>query len=164
MEDPTERLTPAQVEDFKEAFALFDQDSDGLISTSELENILRCLGQDPTPEELQRIAAEVDVDKSGTLDFPEFLRLMAKQVLGMEDDEPYFREAFRLVDQDGDGLISAADIVARGGFWSHMEPHQPREAIEKEVQAMVEDCSNGSEKITVEQFLHMVRQRPKASA
>ena len=48
-------------------------DGDGTISAHEIGSFLRSLGQNPTPEELEDIVNEVDVDKSGTIDFPEFL-------------------------------------------------------------------------------------------
>ncbi len=48
-------------------------DGDGTISAHEIGAFLRSLGQNPTPEELDDIVNEVDVDKSGTIDFPEFL-------------------------------------------------------------------------------------------
>ena len=49
------------------------EDGDGTISAHEIGSFLRSLGQNPTPEELEDIVNEVDVDNSGTIDFPEFL-------------------------------------------------------------------------------------------
>ena len=40
---------------------------------------MRSLGQSPTETELQDMINEVDTDGSGTIDFPEFLNLMAKK-------------------------------------------------------------------------------------
>ena len=39
---------------------------------------MRSLGQNPTEAELQDMINEVDADGSGTIDFPEFLSLMAR--------------------------------------------------------------------------------------
>jgi len=41
---------------------------------------MRSLGQNPTEAELQDMVNEVDVDGNGTIDFPEFLNLMAKKM------------------------------------------------------------------------------------
>lgn len=41
---------------------------------------MRSLGQNPTEAELQEMINEVDVDGNGTIDFPEFLNLMAKKM------------------------------------------------------------------------------------
>lgn len=41
---------------------------------------MRSLGQNPTEAELQDMINEVDADGNGTIDFPEFLSLMARFV------------------------------------------------------------------------------------
>lgn len=41
---------------------------------------MRSLGQNPTEAELQDMINEVDADGNGTIDFPEFLHLMARKM------------------------------------------------------------------------------------
>ena len=48
--------------EIKEAFALFDKDGDGKITTKELGSVMRSLGQNPTEEELRDMINEVDAD------------------------------------------------------------------------------------------------------
>ena len=48
--------------EYREAFSMFDKDSDGCISTKELGVAMRALGQNPTEQELQAIINEVDID------------------------------------------------------------------------------------------------------
>lgn len=52
----------------------------GTITTKELGTVMRSLGQNPTEAELQDMINEVDADGNGTIDFPEFLSLMAKKM------------------------------------------------------------------------------------
>ncbi|VDO06993.1 unnamed protein product, partial [Brugia timori] len=66
--------------EFKEAFSLFDKDGDGTITTKELGTVMRSLGQNPTEAELQDMINEVDADGNGTIDFPEFLTMMARKM------------------------------------------------------------------------------------
>ena len=42
--------------------------------------MMRSLGQNPTEAELQDMISEVDADQNGTIDFSEFLNLMARKM------------------------------------------------------------------------------------
>ena len=46
---------------------------------------------------------------NGTIDFPEFLQMMAKK-MKEGDSEEELREAFKVFDKDGNGFISAAEL------------------------------------------------------
>lgn len=52
----------------------------GCITVEELATVIRSLDQNPTEEELQDMISEVDADGNGTIEFDEFLSLMAKKV------------------------------------------------------------------------------------
>ena len=66
------------------------------------------------PPSLQEMVAEVDADGSGTVDFPEFLSLMARKARDADSEEE-LREAFKVFDKDGNGFISAAEVRERRG-------------------------------------------------
>lgn len=55
-------LTEEQIAEFKEAFGLFDKDSDGRITEAELRIVMTSLGQSPTDEELHNMVTLVDQD------------------------------------------------------------------------------------------------------
>ncbi|PNX62202.1 calmodulin-like protein 11-like, partial [Trifolium pratense] len=50
------------------------------ITVEELATVIRSLDQNPTEEELQDMINEVDADGNGTIEFVEFLNLMAKKM------------------------------------------------------------------------------------
>ena len=102
-------MTEEQIAEYKEAFSLFDKDGDGTITTKELGTVMRSLGQNPTEVELQDMINEVDTDRNGTLDFSEFLAMMARKTKETHSDEE-IRQAFRVFDKDGNGFISAAEL------------------------------------------------------
>lgn len=52
----------------------------GCITIEELATVIRSLGQTPTEEELHDMIEEVDADGNGTIEFGEFLNLMARKM------------------------------------------------------------------------------------
>ncbi|KAF1653975.1 hypothetical protein FQA23_0002991, partial [Aptenodytes patagonicus] len=109
---PSHLLSPPSSE-FKAAFDIFVLGAeDGCISTKELGKVMRMLGQNPTPEELQEMIDEVDEDGSGTVDFDEFLVMMVRC---MKDDskgktEEELSDLFRMFDKNADGYIDLEEL------------------------------------------------------
>ena len=52
-------LSDAQIEEFREAFHLFDKNQDGTITTKDLGNVLKAIGQNPSDEETQQLMERV---------------------------------------------------------------------------------------------------------
>ncbi|CAL8267155.1 unnamed protein product [Boreogadus saida] len=103
-----DQLTEEQIAEFKEAFSLFDKGGDGTITTKELGTVTHwdSLGQNLTEAELQDMINEVDTDGNGTIDFPEFLTMMARKMKDTDSEEE-IREAFRVFDKSGSGKRSS---------------------------------------------------------
>ena len=72
--------------------------------------MMRSLGQNPTEAELQDMINEVDADGNGTIDFPEFLSLMARKMKDTDTEEELI-EAFKVFDRDGNGLLDAEEFT-----------------------------------------------------
>jgi calmodulin len=153
-------LTEEQIAEFKEAFSLFDKDGDGTITTKELGTVMRSLGQNPTEAELQDMINEVDADGmfpyslvlslhlkpfllyfnypnyiilgNGTIDFPEFLTMMARKMKDTDSEEE-IREAFRVFDKDGNGFISAAEL-------RHVMTNLGEKLTDEEVDEMIREA------------------------
>jgi len=81
-----EKLTEQQLVEIREAFNLYDIDQDGVIGTTELKDTLTSLGQDPTDVEIKEMMAKVDLDGNGTLEYDEFLVMMAAKITGEKAD------------------------------------------------------------------------------
>ena len=144
-----DQLTDEQIAEFKEAFSLFDKDGDGSITTKELGTVMRSLGQNPTEAELQDMINEVDVDGNGTIDFPEFLSLMARK-MKETDTEEELMEAFRVFDRDGNGFISAAEL-------RHVMTNLGEKLTNEEVDEMVREADlDGDGAINYEEFVRMM--------
>ena len=105
------RLSDAQLEEFRSAFSSFDADGGGSIDATELDPVLKSLGQEATKEELDALIKIADTDGSGDIDFEEFVVLVAHKMKG---DTGFGREtieaAFKLFDADGSGEIDADEM------------------------------------------------------
>eukprot|EP00961_Rhodomonas_salina_P009543 129439-Rhodomonas_salina.3 len=117
------------------------QDGDGTITTKELGTVMRSLGQNPTEAELQDMINEVDADGNGTIDFPEFLTLMARKMKDTDSEEEIL-EAFKVFDkvgsvsdcsQDGNGFISAAEL-------RHVMTNLGEKLTDEEVDEMIREA------------------------
>uniref|UniRef100_A0A8B9X5N6 Calmodulin 3 n=1 Tax=Bos mutus grunniens TaxID=30521 RepID=A0A8B9X5N6_BOSMU len=140
-----DQLTEEQIAEFKEAFSLFDKDGDGTITTKELGTVMRSLGQNPTEAELQDMINEVDADGNGTIDFPEFLTMMARKMKDTDSEEE-IREAFRVFDKDGNGYISAAEL-------RHVMTNLGEKLTDEEVDEMIREADiDGDGQVNYEVF------------
>ena len=147
-----DQLTEEQIAEFKDVFCLFDKDGDESITSKELGAVMKTLGQTPTEAELNDMINEIDADGNGTIDFPEFLSLMARKMKDSDTEEELI-EAFKVFDQDGNGLIKA------DGFKYGMSTLGVKLSDEEVEEFMKEadiDC-DGS--INYEEFLRMMMAR-----
>lgn len=71
--------TKEEIAEFKEAFSLFDKDGDGIIDIKHLGLLVRSLNRNPTEQELEEMASEVDPLGKGRVEFPDFLSIMASR-------------------------------------------------------------------------------------
>ncbi|RWW53769.1 hypothetical protein BHE74_00039734 [Ensete ventricosum] len=166
-----EQLTDDQISEFKEAFSLFDKDGDGqtfsiplfspffffffffffflLFVRPELGTVMRSLGQNPTEAELQDMINEVDADGNGTIDFPEFLNLMARKMKDTDSEEE-LKEAFRVFDKDQNGFISAAEL-------RHVMTNLGEKLTDEEVDEMIREADvDGDGQINYEEFVKVM--------
>jgi len=104
-----ENLSSDQIEEFKEAFKLFDMDADGGISAKDLTTTMRMLGQNPTEAEIEELIMAVDMDGSRSVDQPEFFRLMAMPLV-QKDTEEEFIQAFEMFDKNKTGKLGVEEL------------------------------------------------------
>ena len=92
---------------------------------------------------------EVDIDGNGTIDFKEFLGLMARKMRDTDTQEELI-EAFKIFDRDGNGLISANEL-------QHVMTSLGENVTEEEVEEMIKESDlDGDGYINYEEFVRMI--------
>ncbi|XP_064596922.1 myosin regulatory light chain-like isoform X2 [Liolophura sinensis] len=107
----------AQIQDFKEVFAMIDQNQDGFIDRDDLQETLRSLGKDPGAQELDQMVNEAP----GPLNFTMFITLFEEKLTGT-DPEDVIRNAFSCFDDFNVGAIDEEflkdKMMTMGDRWS----------------------------------------------
>jgi Ca2+-binding EF-hand superfamily protein len=70
-------------------FCDFDESGDGSIAASELVVLMKSMGIHATLEEVQVLIDKVDENRSGELEYHEFVRVRAEDVSSPTCGEPY---------------------------------------------------------------------------
>ena len=102
-------LNEDKINEYKESFSIFDKDNDGYITYAQLAEIIKILGHNIPDEDLQKMFKEFDIDNKGSIDFKEFLGIMARKMRDTET-ETDFVNAFNIFDRDHNGLINGQEL------------------------------------------------------
>ncbi|KRZ90645.1 putative myosin regulatory light chain [Trichinella sp. T8] len=94
------KWTQAQIQEFKEAFNMIDQNRDGFIDKEDLHDMFASLGKDVSDDILDSMINE----SPGTINFTVFLTLFGEKMTGT-DPEEVIRNAFQCFDEEGTGYI-----------------------------------------------------------
>ena len=102
------RLTSDQLEDVKQAFALYSKGKDK-IPTSELGQLVRAVGRNPTDREVADLQKKVDPSNSGSISLNQFLQVLDEKPFDGDRIE-LVKDCFKLFDKDGHGFVSVSEL------------------------------------------------------
>ncbi|XP_039721637.1 myosin light chain 6B isoform X5 [Pteropus medius] len=138
-----------QLEEFKEAFELFDRVGDGKILYSQCGDVMRALGQNPTNAEVLKVLGHPKSDelKSRRVDFETFLPML-QAVAKNRDQSTYedYLEGLRVFDKEGNGKVMGAEL-------RHVLTTLGEKMTEEEVETVLAGHEDSNGCINYEAFL-----------
>lgn len=144
------QMNETQIKQLREVFVGLDANGDGLLTAAELQEGMKKAGFEEIPADLQQIMNDVDADKSGVIDYTEFLAATLDKKMYMQEDIVW--QAFRVFDKNGDGRISREEIAAvLGDDGVAAQANRDMAELLKEVDA------NGDGEIDFDEFMQMMR-------
>ncbi|KAL4238367.1 hypothetical protein ACF0H5_003077 [Mactra antiquata] len=102
-------LSSQKIQEYRNAFNIFDKDGNNSISCSELKTVLESLGKHPTDEEIEEMIEAVDENGNGEIEFEEFIELMENDHLAMSS-ENIVRQAFKVLAADGNDYVTMDNL------------------------------------------------------
>ena len=137
------RLKEDEIHSLREIFCFLDKNNDGSLTFEEIEEGCKKL---KTQLDFSDVFASMDTDKSGSINYTEFLAATINKKVYLKNERLY--EAFKNFDKDGSGKISAKEI-------SHVINAQVDDygQIEDVIKKFDE---NGDGEIDYDEFCHMM--------
>ncbi|CAB4002527.1 myosin-2 essential light chain-like [Paramuricea clavata] len=101
-----------KIEEYREAFQLFDTVGDGKIECSESGDVIRSLDFNPASEEIKKVVIDIDPKGIKRITFEEFLPILhavAQKCPKKPKPEEFF-EGLKVFDKDGYGVVLSGEL------------------------------------------------------
>ena len=143
-------LTEDEIEEIKEAFDLFDTDGSGTIDPKELRAAMQSLGFEAKNQTIFQMISDLDKNKSGSIDFEEFLDMMTAR-MSDKDTREDIQKVFRLFDDDETGKITFRNL-------KRVAKELGENMTDEELQEMIDEADrDGDGEINEEEFLRIMK-------
>ncbi|KAH3853185.1 uncharacterized protein LOC127875201 isoform X1 [Dreissena polymorpha] len=146
-------VTDEQLAEFWQVFKLFDKNNDNELNSKELGTIMKFLGQSPTESDLRWMLGQADINKNGTVEFNEFVKMMIYYQKRIDPGQQ-MREAFRVFDRENKGFITSAKF-------RDMMTNRGEKLTNQEMAEIMQDADpTGDGIIDCEEFIKLLRSPP----
>ena len=145
-------LSKEEIEEIREAFNLFDTDGSGSIDPRELKSAMQSLGFEAKNQTIFQMISDLDKNKSGSIDFEEFLDMMTAR-MSDKDTREDIAKVFRLFDDDTSGSITLRNL-------RRVAKELGETMTDEELQEMVDRAdSNGDGAVSMDDFYNIMTKK-----
>ena len=142
------QASPQDIKELKDLFKALDVNGDGTLTLHEIQKGLKGM---VNGEQIANLMASADTDKSGEINYTEFIAATIDANVFMRDD--YLRSAFNMFDKDGSGKIDNSE-VAELLLGEELGNLVSKAAIQE---ALAEIDENGDGEIDFDEFMLMMK-------
>ena len=142
------QASPQDIKELKDLFKALDVNGDGTLTLHEIQKGLKGM---VNGEQIANLMASADTDKSGEINYTEFIAATIDANVFMRDD--YLKSAFNMFDKDGSGKIDNSE-VAELLLGEELGNLVSKAAIEE---ALAEIDENGDGEIDFDEFMLMMK-------
>jgi Ca2+-binding EF-hand superfamily protein len=105
-----EELTQDKIALYREAFDQVDRDKDGFLTIKEIAATIKNFGDPPKEKDIKDMVAEVDIDGNGSIEFKEFITLLARKMRDADTFKDDLQEIFNMFDTKKDEIIDFDEL------------------------------------------------------
>ncbi|CAH3185668.1 unnamed protein product [Porites lobata] len=147
MSEPTQD----EMDEYRDAFALFDEQGDGKIDCNQIGKLLRSLNLNPEDEDIRKIEKDVG---NRRVSFEEFLPIFMKEKKNnREVSVQEFIDTLNVFDKDGAGKVSSGEL-------RHVLTALGNKLRDREVDELFSDVGEYHGFIHTADFVKMVMSNP----
>jgi centrin-1 len=148
-------LTEAQMEELKEAFALFDNERTGTLDVRELRAAMRAIGAELTKDQLKNVLTSIGKDAtqaSTRITFDEYIALCTPRMANRDSREE-IAKIFQLFDEDNTGYITFRTL-------KKVCQELGEQLTDEEIQEMIDEADRDADgKVNFEEFFRVMKKR-----
>ncbi|XP_054166671.1 calmodulin-like [Oppia nitens] len=94
---------------YKDIFKMFDKQNVGYFGVREVREVMQSYNMVATEQNIYEMVAQLDTNNNGFVTFDRFVSIFTNKIKDTEMEEE-MREAFKVIDNDGNGFISAKEF------------------------------------------------------
>ena len=140
-------LTDREMDELRDNFGLYDTVGDGKVESSNIGQVLRSVGLNPTQAEVEKVMKEIDPNGNKRISFEEFVPVvLSLRSRKHKYGQDVFIDSLRVFDSDGLGMISSGEL-------RHVLTSLGERLRDEDVDSLIQGLEDNSGLINYEEFV-----------